>query len=78
MRHQIGLRVAKGRSCDLDESEFFSGETPHELWCWEEAGSQKFAVRPGIFCDPASSQHHNSGGVHREKIPTRPNHSYVL
>ena len=31
------------------------------------------------FCDPASSQHHNSeGGVHVKKIVTRPNHNYVL
>ena len=28
----------------------------------EEAGSQKFAVLPRNFCDPASSNQNNSGG----------------
>ena len=61
-RPQFGLRVAKALSCDTDESKKISGEPPPELWCWEEAGSQKFAVRPRNFCDPASSQHYISGG----------------
>ena len=29
--------------------------------CWFLATLQQFAVRPHNFCDPASSQHHNSG-----------------
>ena len=53
------------------DSLFPPGESPPpppEL-CWlEEAGSQKFAVRPPRnFCDPASSNRHNSGRVHWKK-----------
>ena len=58
-RPQIGLRVAKARSCNINESKFFSGEPPP--W-FIEAGSQKLRGRTADFCDPASSQHYNSGG----------------
>ena len=38
---------------------------PHpELWWLEEAGSQKLRGRQRNFCDPASFNHHNSGGSH--------------
>ena len=43
-----------------------------------EAGSQKLRGRTANFCDPASSQHHNSGEVHREFFLTHQYHSYVL
>ena len=36
-------------------------------WSLEEAGSQKLHGLPRNFCDPASSQHHNSGPVHVKK-----------
>ncbi len=56
-RPQIGLRVAKARTVILTSRKFLTWTPPPpppELWCWGEAGSQKFAVRPRNFCDPAS------------------------
>ena len=81
-RPQIGLRVAKALSCDTDESEFFSGEPPlsysvekrRDHWNLPYAHA-KLRGRTANFCDPASSQHYNSGGVHRKKILTRQYHS---
>ena len=35
----------------------------------------KLRGRTANFCDPASSQHYNSGGVHREKNLARQYHS---
>ena len=72
-RPQIGLRVAKALSCETDESVFFSGEPPpppplsysvekrrdHRNLPYAHA---KLRERTANFCDPASSQHYNSGG----------------
>ena len=46
---------------------FFNTVNPHRVMTVREAGSQKLRGRPRNFCDPASSNHHNSGGVHRGK-----------
>ena len=68
-RPQIGLRVAKALSCDTDESEFFSGEPPLSYSVEKRRDHRNLPYahvilrgRTANFCDPASSQHYNSGG----------------
>ena len=43
-----------------------------QLFWLEEAGSQKLHGRTANFCDPASFNQNNSGGVHRGKKSKRP------
>ena len=44
-----------------EETHFFPGEPPPELFWFEEAGSQKLRGPTANFCDPASSNKNNSG-----------------
>ena len=53
-------------------SQGFQVNPTPELFGLEEAGSQKFAFRPRNFCDPTSSNQNNSGGVHQNFFPIRP------
>ena len=55
--------VAKGISCDIVVLFIFSGEPPLS-YSVEKRRDQKNGA---IFWGPASSQHYNSGGVHRKK-----------
>ena len=60
---KLGTNVAKGIICDVVVFCFFSVNPPWVI-VLRRGGTPKIARN---FWGPASSQHYNSGGVHRKK-----------
>ena len=63
-RAKLGVRVAKALSCDTAVLFILSGEPPPLSYSVEKRRDPK---KSRNFFGPASSQHYNSGGVHRKK-----------